>query len=55
MVQNVTAGNFSLIGYRIKRLPFGLRCSPTLLMLALYRILIIDVEMECDRLINLKS
>ena len=40
--------------YRMKRLMFGLRCSPCLLMLALYHILIIDTVEDCEDLKNLK-
>ena len=42
--KNVSKGDFSLIVYKHCRLPFGLPCSPTLLMLALYKLLILDVE-----------
>ena len=34
--KDVTNSDFSLICYKNVRLPFGFRCSPTLLMLALY-------------------
>ena len=40
--KNVERGDFSLIAYRCTRLSFGLRCSPFILMLALYKILILD-------------
>lgn len=40
--KNVEKNNLEIVGFRSKRLPFGLRCSPTLLMLALYKILIVD-------------
>ena len=39
---NVDKGDYSVVGYRSKRLPFGLRCSLSLLMLSLYFILIRD-------------
>ena len=41
---NVQAGDFSLVAYRNLRLSFGLRPSPTILMLALYKILCLDEE-----------
>lgn len=49
--RNVEKRDFSIIAYKHLRLAFGLRCSPTILMLALYKILIIDVmgESEEDR------
>jgi len=37
-------GDFSLIGYRSVRLPFGLRCAPALLMLAMFKLLILDTQ-----------
>ena len=40
--RDIAAGDFSLIGYRTLRLPFGLRPSPTSLMLCLYKILMLD-------------
>ena len=36
--------NFKLIAYRNKRLSFGLTCSPCILMLAIYKILILDED-----------
>ena len=44
--KNVTKNDFSIVAYKILRLPFGLRYSPTLLMLGLYKILILDAENE---------
>ena len=44
--KNVTKNDFSIVAYKNLRLPFGLRCSPTLLMLGLYKILILDAENE---------
>ena len=40
--RNVEGGDFTIEAYRHLRLNFGLRCSPTLLLLALYKILILD-------------
>ena len=40
--KDVRNGDFSISAYRNLRLSFGLRCSPTILMLALYRILCED-------------
>jgi len=53
--KNPTQGDFSLIGFRSLRLPFGLRCAPTLLMLALYKILVIDAESDSTDLAQLKK
>ena len=42
--KDVTKGDYSLVTYKNVRLSFGLRCSPTILMLGLYKILIIDTD-----------
>ena len=39
---NVDKGDYTVVGCRSKRLPFGLRFSPSFLMLSLYFILILD-------------
>lgn len=53
--KNVEKGNFDIVGFRNLRLSFGLRCSPTLLLLALYRILILDCDHENARLCEMKK
>ena len=40
--KNVLEQDYSLIYYCCRRLPFGLPCSPALLMVALYKILLVD-------------
>ena len=40
--KNVRAGDFSVVGYKNLRLCFGLKPSPTLLMIGLYKMLISD-------------
>ena len=40
--EDVANNNFKLVAYMNARLPFGLRCLPSILMLAVYRILILD-------------
>jgi len=52
---NVAKKDFTVVGYRSIRLPFGLRCSPTLLMLAMYKILVMDINTDSERLVNLKK
>ena len=47
--------DFSLKVYKNVRLSFGLRCSPTILMLGLYKILIEDASGDSDRLQSLKK
>ncbi len=42
--RNVQREDYEIIGYRTKRLPFGIPCSPSILMIALYKILIIDSQ-----------
>ena len=39
--KNVSENDFRIVGYKINRVPFGMRYSPFLLMLALYYILIL--------------
>ena len=53
--KNVAKKDFSIVTYRSGRLPFGLRCSPTLLMLALYKILCIDAGNDDEKLKELKK
>lgn len=49
--KDVEKGDYSLVAYRNLRLSFGLRCSPTILMLGLFKILIQeqtgDKELDC--------
>ena len=52
--KDVNAGDFSLVFYRNVRLMFGLRCSPTILMLSLYKILVLDARHDPIELKNLK-
>ena len=54
-VQNAAEGDFSIVGYVMNRLMFGLRCSPAILMLSLYKILIIDATNDSEYLIRLKQ
>ena len=51
---NIDKGDYSLVTYKNVRLSFGLRCSPTILMLALYHILIIDTDDDSLDLVSLK-
>ena len=48
--RNVDKNDYSIVGYRNLRLSLGLRCSPTLLLLALYKILVIDTAEDSIRL-----
>lgn len=50
--KDVANNDFEVVAYRNLRLPFGLRASPAMLMLAMFKILCIDSE--CDSY-NLKS
>ena len=52
--KDVAKKDFSLVTYRQKRLPFGLRCSPFILMMALYRILCVDSAEDDHRLKAMK-
>ncbi|XP_068247877.1 uncharacterized protein [Palaemon carinicauda] len=53
--RNILKGDFTVVGYRNKRLSFGLRPSPCHLMLALFKILILDVENDNEEMVNLKK
>ena len=53
--RNVDQGDFSLVPYKHARLSFGLRCSPALLMLALFWMLVVNVENDSEELKYLKS
>lgn len=52
--RDACAGDFTIVAYRCLRVPFGLRCSPALLMLSLFYILVHSVDSE-DKLISLKQ
>ena len=52
--RNIEKKDFSIVAYKHAMLPFGLRCSPTILMLALYKILVLDVP-ESDPLREVKN
>lgn len=47
--------DYSIVAYKMNRLMFGLRCSPTILMLALYKILILDAHSDDSYISNLKK
>ena len=53
--KDVTKGDYSLVTYKNIRLSFGLRCSPTILMLGLYKILMIDVDKDDTEMKMLKK
>ncbi len=53
--RNIEKDDFSIIGYRNKRLPFGISCSPSLLMLSLFYILIIETNGNSDKVKNFKK
>jgi len=44
--KDINDGKFEVVAYRNLRLSFGLRCSPTLLLLSLFKILIEDAETD---------
>ena len=52
---NPTKGDFSIVAYRLTRVPFGLRCSPALLMVSLYFILIFLSDEDTSKLKVLKE
>ena len=52
--RDVKRNNFNLQVLRFKRLSFGLTCSPSCLMLALYKILILDEQTDNEYLKSFK-
>lgn len=54
-VNDAMNNDFSIVGYIMNRLMFGLRCSPAILMLALYKILVIDAQNDEPQLLALKQ
>ena len=53
--KDISNGDFTIVSYCMARVPFGLRCSPCLLMVALYKILIIDISDDEASLVDLKK
>ena len=53
--RNIKDKDFSLIAFRNLRLSFGLRPSPTILMLALYKILCLDIENDSEEMVKVKK
>ena len=53
--KNPEIGDFTLQAYKNVRCSFGLRCSPTMLMCALYKMLVMDAEADEEKLRRLKS
>ena len=53
--RNVSRRDFSIIGFRNVRLPFGIRCAPTMLLLGLFKILVIDAQDDDAYLKDLKA
>ena len=53
--RNIDRRDYSIVAYKNVRLSFGLRCSPALLLLGMYKILILDATSDPKRLGNLKS
>ena len=51
--RDVTKADFTLQYYKAKRLPFGIPCSPSILMLAIYKLLILDPKDNHEYLRNL--
>ena len=54
--RNVAERDFKIIAYKMNRLPFGLPCSPALLMLSLYKLLVLDnIDTENSEISELKK
>ena len=52
--KNVEKGDLSVIAYRNQRLSFGLRASSSILMLGLFKILLLDIENDDEKTVELK-
>ena len=52
--RNIAKEDYTVVGYRITRVPFGLRCSPALLMIGLYKILMVDSINDSNDLRDIK-
>ena len=48
--RNISKRDFSIVGYKCLRLPYGFRCSPSILMLALYHMLVIEPKLDDEDL-----
>ena len=53
--KNPSEGNFDIQCYKNLRLSFGLRCSPCCLMIALYKILVVDARDDPDKIKKMKA
>jgi len=53
--RDVSKGDYSIVYYKVKRLPMGIPCSPAILMLALYKLLIVDSEDSTSNEIDLRK
>ena len=53
--RNVEKGDFTIVPYKHVRLSFGVRCSPTLLMLALYYMLVLNTHDDDREKRDMKS
>ena len=53
--KNIDKNDFSIVAYKNVRLSFGLRCSPFLLMVSLFRMLVLDSESDPSDLKVLKN
>lgn len=53
--RNVAKKDFNLVVFKHVRLPFGLRPSPTLLLLGLFKLLVIDATEDSKELADLKK
>ena len=53
--RNIKKNDFELVVWKNSRLPFGLRCSPTILTLGLYEILISNSEYDPPQIRDLKN
>ena len=53
--RNVERQDYTIVGYKNCRLSFGLRCSPTILMLTFFKLLVVDAQQDPSDIKHLKS
>ena len=54
-LKNIFVNDFSLKAYKNTKLTFGLKCSPTILLAALFNLLVIDVDKDNEKNLLVKE
>ena len=53
--RNVEKGDYTIQAFKNLRLPFGLKCSPCILMVTLYKMLVLNCDEDDENLTSLKK